>query len=444
MKKWMILSVLFVLGASALSAGVLTNTNQSAAYIRLLSRNPVMDIDGVYFNPAGLVKLSDGFHLAVHNQTIFQEKKIFNAYPLLNDPTYLGETKVPVFPNVYAVYKKGRLAFSFGFGPNAGGGTADYPRGLPSFETPISQLPALVSMFGIVTTAYDADIAFEGSSIFLGFQGNVSYALSDAVAVAAGVRYIQATNTYSGYIENIRINPVYAGNPGGAMISAPAFFTAIKQPEYAAQTSDKAVDAKQTGSGFTPILSLNLTPSERFNFSIKYEFNTSLELLNDTTQDDTGLFPDGARFRNDIPAILGLGAQYAFTPKWRAMASFNYFFDKSANWEGDEELVDKNTYELSLGMEYDLSGAFTLSVGYLRTQFGLSEAYQTDFSHELSADTVGFGARIRATERLSFDLGALLNSYKDFTKPLTTMGVEYDETYSKTTTAFAIGLNYRF
>ena len=200
MKRWMILSVLFVLGASALSAGVLTNTNQSAAYIRLLSRNPVMDIDGVYFNPAGLVKLSDGFHLAVHNQTIFQEKKIFNAYPLLNDPTYIGETKVPVFPNVYAVYKKGRLAFSFGFGPNAGGGTADYPRGLPSFETSISQLPVLVSMFGIVTTAYDVDIAFEGSSIYLGFQSNVSYALSDDVAVAAGVRYIQATNTYTGYI----------------------------------------------------------------------------------------------------------------------------------------------------------------------------------------------------------------------------------------------------
>jgi long-chain fatty acid transport protein len=448
MKRWMVMSVLVLLGAAALSAGVLTNSNQSATYLRMLSRNPSLDVDAVYYNPAGLVKLQDGFHLAIHNQTITQDKTIVNEFPFLNNGTYVGKVNVPVFPNVYAVYKKDRLAVSFGFGPNAGGGSADYARGLPSFETDISLLPVLISSMGILTTAYDADIAFEGSSIFLGFQGNVSYAVSDAVAVAAGVRFIQAANTYSGYIENIMVNPTYAGNPDGEMMSAETFFLSVGQPLYAAAVSDKEVDAKQTGTAFAPILSLNLTPAERLNISLKYEFKTTLKLVNDTTVDGTGMFPDGEEFRSDIPAILSAGVQYGLTPKWRISASFNYFFDKNANWEGEEALVDSNTYELSAGTEFDVTQAFTLSAGYLRTQFGLSAGFQTDIGHELSADTLGFGARIKPTERLAIDLGMLLVSYKDYTRSLTTTvgvtPVTYDETFSRTTTAFSVGLGYRF
>ncbi len=458
MKRWMVMSVLFLLGTAALSAGVLTNSNQSATYLRMLSRNPSIDIDAVYYNPAGLVKLQDGFHLAIHNQTIGQEKTIVNEFPFLRNQfadegydTYVGKVNVPVFPNLYAVYKKGALAVSFGFGPNAGGGSADYARGLPSFETNISLLPAQItalSLGTIPTTAYSADIAFEGSSIFLGFQGNVSYALSDMMAVAAGVRFIQATNTYSGHIQDIMVNPRYAGNPTGAMMSAVTFFQSIGQPAYAAAVSDKEVDAKQTGSAFTPILSLNLTPAERLNISLKYEFKTSLKLVNETTRDDTGMFPDGVELHNDIPAILSAGAQYGLTPKWRISASFNYFFDKNANWEGEEALVEKNTYEISAGTEFDVSRAITLSAGYLRTQFDLSAGFQTDIGHELSADTVGFGARIKPTERLAIDLGMLLVSSKDYTRSLTTMvgttPVTYDETFSRTTTAFAVGLGYRF
>ena len=56
-----------------LAGGIVTNTNQSAQFIRTMSRNASTDIDAVYFNPAGLVRMDDGFHFALHNQTIFQE-----------------------------------------------------------------------------------------------------------------------------------------------------------------------------------------------------------------------------------------------------------------------------------------------------------------------------------------------------------------------------------
>ena len=444
MKRWMVWSVLFVCGVSALAAGVVTNSNQSAIYIRMLSRNPSMDIDAVYYNPAGLVKLSDGFHLAIHNQTIFQDKKINSQFPFLNDTMYVGKVNVPIFPNAYAVYKKDRMALSFGFGPNGGGGTADFTRGLPSFEIPISLLPVMLTGMGLRTTQYAADIALEGQSIFLGFQGNISYAVNDTIAVAAGARLIQAKNTYLGHIKNVMINPLFAGNPTAQMISAPGFFTMIGRPDLAARTSDMSVDAEQTGSAITPIVSVNLTPAEGLNISLKYEFKTALELQNKTAKDDTGMFPDGLIFRNDIPAILSAGAQYAVTPQWRALLSLNYFFDKDADWGGAETLVDNNTYELSLGTEYDISPMLTLSAGYLRTQFGLNELYQDDIGHELSSDTFGFGGRIRATERLDIDLGVIFVSYQNVTRNWITQGIPYPETYSRTTTAFSVGLGYRF
>ena len=37
-----------------LAGGLVTNTNGSAAWVRSISRNATLGIDGVYFNPAGL------------------------------------------------------------------------------------------------------------------------------------------------------------------------------------------------------------------------------------------------------------------------------------------------------------------------------------------------------------------------------------------------------
>lgn len=143
---------------SVSTRGILTNGNQSAAYVRLLARHASLEVDAVYYNPAGLVKLSDGFHLSLNNQYISQDKTIINGFPLLNSSEYVGEVRVPVFLDVYGVYKKGRMAFSFGFGPNAGGGSADFKKGLPSFEIPFSTLPSLISSMGVPTTAYQLDM----------------------------------------------------------------------------------------------------------------------------------------------------------------------------------------------------------------------------------------------------------------------------------------------
>jgi len=446
MKKTLLLLGLTLAVVGLAQAAIVTNTNQSAAFIRLLARNASMDVDAVYYNPAGLVKMKNGFHVYLSNQTINQTKTIVNDFPLLNAHTYKGEVKVPVFPDAYIVWKKDKLALSFGFGPNAGGGSADFATGLPSFEVPISQLPALISGMGLPTTKYSADIVFKGSSIYLGFQANASYALSDMFSLAAGFRYISATNTYTGHLKSVMINPGHPLlNPTAAMMSAVTFFNAIGQTGYAAQVADKTVDVKQTGTGFTPILSLHATPLPELNLSLRYEFNTKLELTNETTVDGTGLFPNGAKSGNDIPAILAFGADYAISPQFRAMLSGTMYFDKSADWDGREALVDKNSYEIALGLEYDVTEMITVSAGYMMTKYGVTPAYQSDQSHILDANTVGFGGRLHLSPKLRLDLGASISNYKDTSKQIAYVPFgTYRELYQRTTFDFAIGIGYRF
>ena len=115
------------------AGGLLTNTNQSAQFVRMLSRNASTQIDAVYFNPAGIANMQNGLHFGLYNQSIWQKKNVDSKFPLLNDGKYVGDVKAPVFPTAFAVWKKDMLALSLGFGPNAGGGSATFERGLPSF-----------------------------------------------------------------------------------------------------------------------------------------------------------------------------------------------------------------------------------------------------------------------------------------------------------------------
>jgi len=210
MKKLTLLAALFMLFQMAFAGGLLTNTNQSAQFIRMMSRNASLDIDAVYFNPAGLTSMEDGWHFAIHNQSIYQTKTVDSKFPFLNDGKYEGIVEAPLFPTAFAVYKKDKWAFSLGFGPNGGGGSADFDRGLPSFEIPISKVvPALAGLTQINpeynVTGYDADLYFSGSSIFWGIQLGATYKVSDAFSVYGGVRYMPAKNTYVGTISNIQL-----------------------------------------------------------------------------------------------------------------------------------------------------------------------------------------------------------------------------------------------
>ncbi len=545
MKRKLLLALSAALLSSGLMAGgIMTNSNQSAAYARMLARNASLGIDAVYYNPAGLTKLGNGFHFSLNNQSIFQTKDATNDYTNLNGSptTYTGIVKAPVFPGVYAVYKMNKFAFSFGFNPVGGGGGATYDTGLPSFEMGISDIAPSLTRNGIPTTNYSADINFEGTSVFFGYQAGVSYEISPAVSVFAGLRYVTAKNTYKGGIKNIMINPTYpafGADYNGQMVPAKDFFTAgatklntlaggasqyangvqpiidqgygsvplssgtavgltaeqvtqIQQilgaagltpaqigaqtiastqgiltnaaPVFtvkanamttnATATNDVEVDAVQKGMGYTPMLGVNLTLAEKLTLAIKYEFQTNIELTNETKIDGSGLFTDGDISRSDMPALLSIGASYPLTSKLTASLGYNLYFDKSADYGKkiggefvtNESVIDKNYYELALGLEYNITDKFLVSAGYLLAKTGVSEAYQSDLSYSLTSNTIGIGGQYKITKDIAVNLGALNTFYNDGQKHFDHLGtslVPVTEDYAKTTWLLAVGLDVR-
>lgn len=557
MKKLSFLAALIMLSHLVFAGGLLTNTNQSAQFIRMMSRNASTGIDAVYFNPAGLIKMDDGWHFAVYNQTIFQTKPVDSEFPLLNDGYYEGEVKVPVFPTAFAVYKMDNWAFSLGFGPNAGGGSATYDRGLPSFEIPITKVvPGLAGLTQINpalnVTGYNADLAFDGSSVFWGIQLGATYRVSDMFSVYGGVRYLPSKNTYYGTIQNIqlKVNDTYypapswlgdaAGTVGGlatqagnaaAQLSGTAnnlqplidggagsyTLAQLEQANYidaitraqlegglqsigvtpeqigqmnlstvqstyagagqqysatatqlntvsqtlngtAGQLGDKEVDTEQTGAGFTPMFGINFSPVENLNIAVKYEMKTVLELTNSTKVDNLGLFPDGAKSRNDLPAILGVGVGYN-AGLVEAQLSYNMYFNKGVDWGyNTRDLaiwqsvdptkirtreIDRNGMEIGLGLQFNVVDNFAFSVGGLYGDMGISDSYQSDFSYSNPSVTAGVGFAWKLNNALTLDAGFSNTFYQDqnvsFNDP--DLG-NYNENLTKTTMSFAVGLSY--
>ncbi|MDE5787258.1 MAG: transporter, partial [Bacteroidaceae bacterium] len=76
MKKALLALAIFSTSHLAWAGGLLTNTNQSAAFVRNPSRDAVIDIDGVYSNPAGVNFMSKGFHIGLSLQSAKQSRDI--------------------------------------------------------------------------------------------------------------------------------------------------------------------------------------------------------------------------------------------------------------------------------------------------------------------------------------------------------------------------------
>ncbi len=258
MKKFVLISFWVLLAQFSFAGGLLTNYNQSAQYVRMMSRNASFDIDAVFYNPAGLVYLENGFHISLSSQTIWQDKIINTEFPLLNNKKYVGEVFVPVFPDIYAVYKMDKWAFSFGFNPVGGGGSANYDKGLPSFEIPLSKLPGGLKDLtkidpSLKVDGYNVDLAFDGSSVYFGFQLGATYKINDMFSVFGGVRYLNAQNTYNGNIKNIQLKT------GGKMIGAKDWMNGVanKISGLSAQASAGAEKLGQTANQMQPIIDAN-------------------------------------------------------------------------------------------------------------------------------------------------------------------------------------------
>ena len=466
------------------AGGLVTNSNQSASYYRMLARGASTSGDAVYYNPAGLAFLDQGLTISLNTSMIWMQRTLTNDLPTLNNHEFVGKLYVPAFPGVYAAYKTGNWTFSLGFNPPAGGGSVKYADGLPMLENPISMIPSKLSAAGINTTKYEMESMLKGSSIVYGVQAGATYRINNMIGVFGGVRMLFASNSYEGYMKNIKVNPNVSGvldgemlgsselNANGVGIDNMADALGPNDPRYvpyktlagglknvALQIGDKSLDVTQKGSGIAPLFGVHLSVGN-LNLAAKYEFRAKIVLKNDTKKDDVSMYPDGKELRSDVPALLSVAGSYDIIPALRLSVTYLHHFEPQAtieSWAADatnpnggtivqrQDLVDKGTNEYMAGLEWRVTSRLTLSTGCQLSKVGVSELWQNDITHNLSNFTWGLGAAYHFTNRLTLNIGGLYTWYDPSSiKDNTTYPVPYTQKYERTNKAIAVGIDFTF
>ena len=486
MKKVLIAFAILSLNIITVKAGgLVTNSNQNAAFLRQMSQDGIIDITGLYLNPAGTAFLRDGWHVSLNIQNAKQSRDITTTFPLfaqnLDNPNttheFKGDAYAPVIPSIHASYNKGKWSANLSFSLGGGGGKCEFDQGIGSFEAayanalatnvpgllPTMLVPgvtqALVSNGIPATTAsavapvlaapstydgYTINSYMKGRQYYFGFSLGATYKFMDNLAGFVGLRGVYATCNYNGYVEP----GIGYTIPANAGLGFPGSTGRADLANYGID-----LNCDQTGFGVTPIIGIDYKINKHWNIAVKYEAETKLRLKNKTearipaivasnpsATTLLGQFDDGKKVAANIPGILNAGAMYSPIEKVRIMAGWHYYFDKAAKQYGDKQkLIDKNTLEFSAGAEWDICKYVTISASWQNTRYGLSDAYMNDLSFNLSNNMIGGGVRINPTEKLHIDLGYMHTFYKD-KEVQTAAGLKTDK-YSRTNRVLGLGVS---
>lgn len=336
------------------------------------------------------------------------------------------------------------------------------------------------------TGKYSTTSFMRGRQYYYGVSFGVGYKATPNLGVFAGARGVYASCNYYGYLRNIKV-----GN-------MPLYKVLDPTKEGAA---DIELNADQSGFGVTPILGVDYKLG-RWNFAAKYEFKTRMRLKNSSVNqfpsignlgsnlaaavvgnlqaagmsaaqaqgiaqtalsapevtgimtqlknkfdeginEATGEYEDGKKIAADIPAIVTAGVSYNPIDPLRINAGFHYYFDKQATaYKHHEDKLDRGTIEYSFGGEYDATKWLTVSAGYQRTSYGLTDEYMNDKSFVVSSNSIGGGVMMHVTKRARVNVAYFHTFYE--TKKTNTVsestGANYQADYTRNNSAFGVSL----
>lgn len=419
-QKTALAALLLAMATSTQAGGLLTNTNQNIAFNRNFARVGAIGIDGVYFNPAGVAFLDQGFHLSLNFQNVYQTRQITSAfsvpafantpyeYPFtLNggDKTdgskfYEGKASVPILPSFQVAYNKDKWSFQAGFGLTGGGGKATFNDGLPTFERQIAILPALINQqlptFSTLlgqeetpATSYSMQSYMSGHQYNFGLQLGVAYKINENLSVFGGARFNYIYNKYEGNITNISADVngnsqnlyEYFGSKAKLLTEKAA---ALQAQAVAAKTQADAYQA-QANAATNPTTKAQLQAAadkyaagaQQASAGAKLvsagadKLNSSKELVKDryveVSQRGWGITP-----------ILGIDYR---TGKWNFAA--RYEFTTKFNIENNTKRDDTQKYENGVNTPNDIPGILALGAQYevlknLRVMAGYNHYFDKD------------------------------------------------------------------
>lgn len=457
--------------------------------------------------------LSLGIQTAWQTRTIDNSFALFanNTNNPTTMRTFEGTAFAPIIPSIQYAYNKNGWSFQGNFALQGGGGKCNFEDGLGSFEKIVSETAmGAVGLAGAIDGvlgqkmftndqmfgskgSYSFNSYMRGRQYYYGLSLGVARKINDNFSAYVGVRGVYAMANYYGYVRDIKVG------------SMPLYQVLDPSKQNAA---DIELNCDQTGVGFTPILGVDFKTG-RFNFSAKYEFKTRMRLKNEAVniapsignlagnlstqmvagmeqmgmpsamaqaktaevlgntavtssmlslknafdtklEEAVGEYEDGKKIAQDIPALLTLGVGYSPIDALRINVGFHFFDDTHATQYNDrQKKLDHGTTEWTAGAEYDINKVVTVSAGWQNTNYGLTEEYMDDKSFVVSSNSVGCGAAIRLSEKMTLNVAYFHTFYKHFEATTAeqlsaTQSLDYKADYTRNNNVLGIGLNIDF
>ena len=455
--------------------------------------------------------LALNWQLAYQDRIIKNDYALFtnNVNAPITPREFKGKAFAPVVPSLQYAYNKGNWSFQANFNLIGGGGKCTFDNGLGSFEKIVAEtamgacalagavdqvghaagLPAQVfskdEMFGS-KGSYSYNSYMHGRQYYYGLSIGAAYKFNDHFSAFAGLRTVYASCNYYGYVEDIKV-----GNMPLYKVLDPT------KPDAA----NIELSCDQTGLGFTPIIGVDFKAG-RWNFAAKYEFKTRMRLKNKSVnktpsigalaenlhaayteqlhvpaatatailgnpliqgamaqlkqQFDTklqgaiGEYEDGKKIAGDIPSYLALGVGYKPVDALRINVGFHWFDDKNAtSYNNRNKELDRGTVEYNAGVEYDLNKKFTVSTGWQKTSYGLSDKYMDDKSFVVSSNSVAVGGVYHINKKMDLNV-AYFHTFYDHKKTNETVAlnaqtsINYSSDYTRNNNVFGVGLDIHF
>jgi long-chain fatty acid transport protein len=375
-------------------------SNMSAELVRSGTRNAATDAaDIMVYNPGGVAMMKPGLHINVGNQSFFRKPTHEYTFDYGGGPTdykYSQQGNDMVVPNIYVSYNKKNWAIFGGAYIAGGGATANFPNGSINTDLITAQTIQAIDAADQVGYTNGKDAYFKASSAYIATILGGAYKICDKLSVGVFARYLTAQNTAQAGVTITDAN--------GQLPDVPM-----------------ALDAKYSASGIGVVGGIDYRATEKLNLSVRYESQTELDFKTVTTTDDFGVAPNGQMNRRDFPGVLGLGAAYSWSARFKTSADFNYYFQTMADWGTSNVMgmpmqtshLAGNSSTYGISGEYKISKRLLVSLGGVYSLFSYKDkaGYYTNIgAYEtlpLNNFAICTGVGVNVTEKIRVNAGFL-------------------------------------
>jgi len=497
------------------ASGVENKTNLSTGYLRNPSRNTENERpEAAFYNIAGTAFLKDGLWIGGGNQFVFKEyaNKLDtnNSYESVGLEDYYSndETTVWLYPDLNAVYKKGRWSIFSNFGVYAGGGKLEFEEGTSA--TSLMFLNGANTYKTSATKNYMAQLGATGAAnqCKTGIESAVSaygmtwenvetimkaqesaltaqqLAVKSAVKEAYGKyeEYSALASSYNSLYESesktaaaslamaqnhsLDVTSITYGFQIGASYQVFDWLSLAAAYRYTIGTQDMTLTCNDTtfkavnggnkisydavGYGQSCVFGIHakLPQVSGLDLALQYQTLSRIDYDVDNVKGNVAQYYDitnSKKFRTDLPAVLNLGVGYLILENLYISTSFNYYFNDFAQQNSILSETDyDNSWEAALGVDYKFCKYVGASVGVSYGNQGITDTSNSTFNPVLNNVVFGGGFEIYPNGNLTVSISCLYANYFDSDYYLGSKSDSTKTVLSKDVTNFGIGFTYHF